>query len=89
MGYRYFDTFGIEPHYCFGYGKGYTDFAIENVKAVVEGSGVKVTARVTNTGKAYAGKEVVQVYVSAPEGALEKPYQELKAYKKDCSSCSG
>ena len=82
VGYRYFDTFGIEPHYCFGYGKGYTDFAIENVKAVVEGSGVKVTARVTNTGKAYAGKEVVQVYVSAPEGALEKPYQELKAYKK-------
>ena len=82
VGYRYFDTFGIEPHYCFGYGKGYTDFAIEHVKAVVEGSGVKVTAKVTNTGKAYAGKEVVQVYVSAPEGALEKPYQELKAYKK-------
>lgn len=82
VGYRYFDTFGIEPHYCFGYGKGYTDFAIEHVKAVIEGSGVKVTAKVTNTGKAYAGKEVVQVYVSAPEGALEKPYQELKAYKK-------
>ena len=77
VGYRYFDTFGIEPHYCFGYGKGYTDFAIEHVKAVVEGSGVKVTAKVTNTGK-----EVVQVYISAPEGALEKPYQELKAYKK-------
>ncbi len=82
VGYRYFDTFGIEPHYCFGYGKGYTDFAIEHVKAVVEGSRVKVTAKVTNTGKEYAGKEVVQVYISAPEGALEKPYQELKAYKK-------
>ena len=82
VGYRYFDTFGIEPHYCFGYGKGYTDFAIEEAKAAIEGSGVKVTAKVTNTGKEYAGKEVVQVYVSAPEGALEKPYQELKAYKK-------
>ena len=82
VGYRYFDTFGIEPQYCFGYGKGYTDFAIEEAKAAIEGSGVKVTAKVTNTGKEYAGKEVVQVYVSAPEDALEKPYQELKAYKK-------
>ena len=82
VGYRYFDIFGIEPQYCFGYGKGYTDFAIEEAKAAIEGSGVKVTAKVTNTGKEYAGKEVVQVYVSAPEDALEKPYQELKAYKK-------
>ncbi len=41
-----------------------------------------VTATVTNTGSVYSGKEVVQVYFSAPDGALEKPYQELAAYAK-------
>ena len=47
-----------------------------------DASSISVTVQVTNTGTQYAGKEVVQVYVSAPEGALEKPYQELKAYGK-------
>ena len=43
---------------------------------------ITVTALVTNTGDTYAGKEVVQVYFSAPDGVLEKPYQELAAYTK-------
>lgn len=82
VGYRYFDSFGICPAYPFGYGKSYTDFSVvvEDVKASADL--VEVTVRVTNTGMVYTGKEVVQVYYSAPAGRLEKPYQELAAYGK-------
>ncbi len=82
VGYRYFDTFGVEPLYCFGYGKSYTTFEISDVSVTVEGGDVVVTAKVTNTGDTYAGKEVVQVYYSAPAGRLDKPYQELAAFAK-------
>lgn len=82
VGYRYFDTFGVAPAYPFGYGKSYTDFAIECSDVTVDGNQVTVTVQVTNTGTVYSGKEVVQVYYSAPKGALEKPYQELAAYAK-------
>lgn len=82
VGYRYFDTFGITPSYPFGYGLSYTDFSIE-VETVTAGpKEITVTALVTNTGDTYAGKEVVEVYFSAPDGVLEKPYQELAAYTK-------
>ena len=82
VGYRYFDTFGVSPAYPFGYGKSYTEFAsaVEDVKA--DARSVKVTAKVTNTGTVYSGREVVQVYYSAPAGRLEKPYQELEAFAK-------
>lgn len=82
VGYRYFDTFGITPSYPFGYGLSYTDFSIEPEEATAGPEEITVTALVTNTGDTYAGKEVVQVYFSAPEGLLEKPYQELAAYTK-------
>ncbi len=82
VGYRYFDTFNVTPSYCFGYGKTYTDFsmAVADVKANEET--VDVTVKVTNTGSVYAGKEVIQVYYSAPEGQIEKPYQELAGFGK-------
>ncbi|MFA9465174.1 MAG: glycoside hydrolase family 3 C-terminal domain-containing protein [Velocimicrobium sp.] len=81
VGYRYFDTFGKNVAYEFGYGSSYTDFEIriDSVTATVDQ--VTVNATVSNTGTV-AGKEVVEVYFSAPSGALEKPYQELAAYKK-------
>lgn len=82
VGYRYFDTFGVTPAYCFGYGRSYTDFAIDTLETAVQGDTVTVTVQVTNIGKKYAGREVVQVYTSAPTGKLEKPYQELRAYQK-------
>lgn len=82
VGYRYFDTFGVEPVYCFGYGKSYTDFDICCKQVTVENGQVKVTADVKNTGKTYSGREVVQVYYSAPQGNLTKPYQELAAFAK-------
>lgn len=81
VGYRYFDSFGVEPLFPFGYGLSYTDFAIETAEAVADWQTVRLAVRVTNTGKC-AGREVVQVYATAPEGRLTKPYQELKAYKK-------
>lgn len=86
MGYRYFDTFGKEVLYPFGFGLSYADFAISNEKAeLTEVDGeptLKVTALVTNTSAKYAGKEVVQLYVSSPEGKLEQPYQSYKGCKK-------
>ena len=82
VGYRYFDTFNVTPAYPFGYGKTYTDFSIETESVSVEGTEVTVKAKVTNTGSEYPGKEVVQVYVSAPEKGPVKPYQELRGFKK-------
>ena len=82
VGYRYFDSFGVKPLYCFGYGKSYTDFEIKAGKISVEGNEIQIPVTVKNTGKIYAGKEVVQVYYSAAGGVMEKPYQELAAYQK-------
>ena len=82
VGYRYFDTFNVTPNYCFGYGKGYTDFEMEVKDVEADAKNVTVTASVKNIGDTFAGKEVVQVYYSAPEGTIEKPYQELGGFGK-------
>lgn len=82
MGYRYFNTYAPKAvAYPFGFGLSYTTFAFKgmNVQPVEGGWNVKVT--VTNTGKV-AGKDVVQVYVKAPKGELEKPERELKGFAK-------
>lgn len=82
VGYRYFDSFHVTPNYPFGYGLSYTEFTVVPVAVHADADAVCVTVRVTNTGDIYVGREVVQVYYSAPQGALEKPYQELAAYGK-------
>lgn len=82
VGYRYFDTFNVDPMFEFGYGLSYTTFDVEPVSVQADAQNVTVTVKVTNTGDTYSGKEVVQVYFSAPDGELEKPYQELAAYGK-------
>lgn len=81
VGYRYYDTFGKEVSYPFGYGLSYTTFGYTNVKATDKGGKVSVSVVVTNTGS-HAGKEVVELYVTAPAGKVEKPAQELKAFAK-------
>ncbi len=83
VGYRYFDSFKVDPAYEFGYGLSYTTFGYKNLKL---GSGtfkdkVTVTLEVTNTGNV-AGREVVQVYISAPAKTMEKPLKELKGFAK-------
>ncbi len=82
VGYRYFDSFDIEPAYEFGYGRGYTSFGLEVTDVSADEDKTLLTVKVTNTGNRYSGKETVQLYVSAPRGGLEKPYQELAAFAK-------
>ncbi len=82
VGYRYFDSFGITPAYPFGFGLSYTTFAVRTVDVSVSGDEISVTVAVKNTGDTFCGREVVQVYYSAPKGAVEKPWQELAAYAK-------
>ena len=82
VGYRYFDTAKKEPLYPFGFGLSYTDFVITGGAVGIYQDTVSVKATVTNTGARYAGKEVVQVYISKPAGTLPQAYQELITYKK-------
>ncbi len=88
VGYRYFETIpnaDENVNYPFGYGLSYADFEITNDRVYVTGEGrertVTVKATVTNKGE-YPGKEVVQVYYSAPEGNLTQPGRELAGYAK-------
>lgn len=82
VGYRYFDTFGLEVAYPFGFGLSYTEFAVTACSMAVDDGNIVVKATVENIGETYSGRQVVQVYYSAPDGRLEKPYQELAAYAK-------
>lgn len=81
VGYRYFDTVGKRALFPFGFGQSYTDFALGEAALSVEGSCVSCSCAVSNIG-GFDGKEVVQLYVTAPEGKLKKPYQELAAFAK-------
>ncbi len=81
VGHRYFDTFHIAPAYPFGFGLSYTDFEITVRGIETDGREVKVNIEVKNIGSA-AGKEVVQVYVSAPQGGLAKEFRRLCGFGK-------
>ena len=81
VGYRYFCSAGKEVSYPFGYGLSYTAFSYSKPVVKASGDGFTASVTVTNTGAA-AGKEAVQLYVSAPAGGLEKPARELKSFAK-------
>jgi len=81
VGYRWFETFAPEKAlYPFGFGLSYTNFATQS-SGSVNGTQVEIKAIVKNTG-ALAGKEVVQIYVSCPQGTLGKPAKALAAFAK-------
>ena len=81
LGYRYFETFNKEVNFPFGFGLSYTQFKTEKESFSVEGDTVTVKVKVTNIGNV-TGKEVVQLYFSAPQGVLGKAAKELCAFKK-------
>lgn len=81
VGYRYYDAAHVKPLFPFGFGLGYGDFRIEPGTVALAGEQVTVSTQVRSTG-AFPGKEVVQLYLSSPWGALDQPVQALAAYGK-------
>lgn len=82
VGYRYFETFDPDAvRYEFGYGLSYTSFDYSIIDTVINDQKINVTVEVENTGD-YAGKDVMQLYFSAPQGKLGKAAYEMGAYAK-------
>lgn len=84
VGYRYFETIpGAKEkvNYCFGFGLSYTSFELSQIRTELQGEKIQVSLNVCNVGN-YFGKEVVQVYFSAPQGKLGKPARQLAAFQK-------
>ena len=82
VGYRYYTTKNIPVSFPFGYGMSFTSFEYGKPNVEKDGNGnIKVSVNIKNNGK-MAGKEVVQVYVSAPGKNMDKPARELKGFAK-------
>ena len=81
VGYRYFETQGVEVLYPFGYGLSYSDFVYSNLKVDVKEDFVEVHLQVENMSDV-DGKEVIQVYVREVSPVVERPIRELKAFDK-------
>lgn len=81
VGYRYFDTWKVEPQFAFGHGLSYTSFAYSNLKVTPMGKKAGVSFTIKNTGSR-EGAEVAQVYVRQERSALPRPDKELKAFRK-------
>lgn len=93
-GFRYFDTFGKDVLYPFGSGLSYSDFAFRDMAVSADAGDKELTVNVTvenvtQDPDTVAGKEVAEVYVSAPEGDLEQPYQKLVDFEKTALLDSG
>lgn len=85
VGYRYYEKKNLPVMYPFGYGLSYTTFEISNLKvpaeADLESGDLKVSVKIKNTGNC-AGSDVIQLYVHDNVSTLDKPYKELKAFRK-------
>ena len=83
VGYRYYNTFKVKPAYEFGFGLSYTNFSYGKIvlSSPTFNGILKATIKITNTGK-IAGKEVVQLYLTAPAKNIDKPVDELKGFAK-------
>jgi beta-glucosidase len=83
VGYRYYQSFHVKTAYPFGYGLSYTKFDYTNltISSMSFSGNLMVSVTVTNTGKT-PGKEVVELYLSAPAKTMNKPEEELKGFAK-------
>lgn len=81
VGYRHFTTNNVKPLFPFGFGLSYTTFAYGKPSISTNGNNIIINVNVTNTGKV-AGKEIVQIYSSAPQSDLPRPTKELKGFAK-------
>ncbi|CAN5115322.1 glycoside hydrolase family 3 C-terminal domain-containing protein [soil metagenome] len=79
VGYRYYETVEVPVRYPFGHGLTYTTFSYDSLEVSRDGRIASVT--VTNTGSR-AGREVVQLYISAPTGGISVPRRELRGFEK-------
>lgn len=83
VGYRWFDTKGVDVAYPFGHGLSYTGFEYSDVSATLSRGELKVSFSIANTGD-MAAEEVAQVYVSRPASKVERPAKELKGFARVC-----
>jgi len=81
VGYRYFDTYKVQPQFAFGHGLSYTSFEYKNLQVNYANKATTVTLIIKNTGGT-AGAEVVQVYVNEKSPEIKRPEKELKAFAK-------
>jgi len=81
VGYRYYDTHGVEPQFPFGYGLSYASYRYSDLRVMQEGEKIQASLQVTNTS-ARGGAEIVQLYVSAPPSSVLRPVHELKAFAR-------
>lgn len=82
VGYRYFDSFGVRPLFAFGFGLSYTTFALRAAGLDVQPGHLAVQVEAANTGARFAGREVAQVYLSAPQGELPRERRRLAGFAK-------
>lgn len=81
VGYRYFDSFGVEPLFPFGHGLSYTTFKTTLTGVDTADGNVSVDVKVKNTGS-FPGREVVEIYVSLPQTGLPKEARRLVGFAK-------
>ena len=81
VGYRYYDTYKVQPQFAFGHGLSYTNFQYSDLQVTGSGDEVNVSFKLKNNG-GKAGAEVAQVYVSQQQSTLPRPEKELKAFEK-------
>ena len=82
VGYRYFDSFEVETAYPFGFGLSYTGFEITPLKVEADAQAIHTFVKITNIGKEYSGKEVVQVYAALPQSGMQKEFKRLIGFGK-------
>lgn len=82
VGYRYFDSFGVQPLFPFGYGLSYTSFTMKFQGIRIDKGSIEVDIAVENTGNCYAGREVVQIYATLPQTGGVKEYHRLAGFAK-------